>query len=96
MALKRAVFWVGLKRCLSTETVEGSSLPFEGVDDVQSGDGFSFGVFGVGNGIPDDVLEEDLENTAGFFVDKTRDPLDTTSSRETPDSGFGDTLDVIP
>ena len=46
----------------------------------------------VSNGVTDDVLEEDLEDTAGFFVDETGDTLDTTTASETTDSGFGDTL----
>lgn len=81
---------------LSTETVEGSALTLEGVDDVEGGDGLSLGVLGVGDGVTDDVLEEDLEDTSGLFVDQTGDSLDTTSTSETTDSWLGDALDVIP
>ena len=80
---------------LSTETVEGSALTLEGVDDVEGGDGLSLGVLGVGDGITDDVLEEDLEDTSGLFVDQTGDSLDTASSSESTDGWLGDTLDVI-
>ena len=59
-----------LGKRLSTETVEGTSLSLEGVDDVECGDGLSLGVLGVGDGITDDVLEEDLENSTGLFVDQ--------------------------
>ena len=52
-------------------------------------------MLGVGDGVPDDVLEEDLENTTRFLVDKAGDTLDTTSAGETTDGGLGDTLDVI-
>jgi hypothetical protein len=87
---------VGLKRCgLSTESVKGLSLTFEGIDDVHCGDSLSSGVLGVGDRITDDVLEEDLEDTTGFFVDQSRNTLDTTSTRKTTDGRLGDTLDII-
>jgi len=44
-------------RCLSAETVEGSSLSLERVDDVERGDGLSLGVLSVGDRVSDDVLE---------------------------------------
>ena len=42
---------------LGTETVEGSALSLEGVDDVEGSDGLPLGVFGVGDRVTDDVLE---------------------------------------
>mmetsp|Transcript_25053 Transcript_25053/g.58755 ORF Transcript_25053/g.58755 Transcript_25053/m.58755 type:complete len:167 (-) Transcript_25053:23-523(-) len=80
---------------LSTESVQGLSLTFEGVHDVHGRDGLSSGVLGVSNGVANDVFEEDLEDTAGFFVDQTGNTLHTTSTRETTDGGFGDTLDIV-
>jgi hypothetical protein len=56
-------------RCLTTETVEGTSLALEGVDNVEGGDGLALGVLGVGDGIANDALEEGLEHTASLFVD---------------------------
>ena len=41
------------------------------------------------------TLEEDLEDGSRLLVDEARDTLDTSSSCETADSGFGDTLDVV-
>ena len=80
---------------LSTESVEGTSLPLEGIDDIHSGDSLPLGVFGVGDGITDNVLKEDLKDTTGLLVDQARDTLDTTTTRQTADSGLGDSLDVI-
>ena len=95
-----------MSRCLSTETVEGSALPLESVDDVEGSDSLSLGVLGVGDGVTDDILEagrqlphglcgrgnlQDLENTSGLLVDQTGDTLDTSSSSETTDSGLGNT-----
>jgi hypothetical protein len=48
-------------------------------------------VLGVGDGVADDVLEEDLEHAAGLFVDEARDTLHTAAARETADGGLGDT-----
>ena len=70
-------------------------MAFQSVDDVHGGDGLSLGVLGVGDGITDDVLQENLEDTTGLFVDEARDTLDTTTTSQTTDSGLGDTLDVI-
>ena len=80
---------------LSTETVQSLSLTLEGVDNVHSGDGLSAGVFCVSDGITNDVLEEDLEDTTSFFVDQSGDTLDTTTTCETTDGRLGNTLDVI-
>jgi hypothetical protein len=80
---------------LTSETVKGLSLTLEGVDNVHGGDGLTTGVLSVGDRVTDDILEEDLEDTASLFVDQTGDTLDTTTAGETTDSGLGDTLDVI-
>ena len=96
-ALKRARgFVVSQKaRCLTAETVQGTALTLQSIDDVHGSDGLSLGVLSVGDGISDDVLKEDLEDTAGLLVDETRDTLDSTTASQTADSGLGDTLDVI-
>merc|ERR1711934_284074 len=81
---------------LSSESVQGASLPLEGVDNVHGGDGLPLGVFGVGDGIPDNVLKEDLEDSTGLLIDEARDPLDSSPPRKTTDGGLGDALDVVP
>lgn len=52
---------------LSTETVKGSALPLESVDNVEGGDGLPLGVLSVGDRVSDDVLEEDLQDTSGLW-----------------------------
>jgi hypothetical protein len=84
-----------LLKDLSTKSVKGLSLTFEGVDNIHCRYCLSAGVLSVGDRITDDVLEEDLEDTTGFFVDQSRNTLDTTSTRKTTDSRLGDTLDII-
>ena len=80
---------------LHAETVESASLALEGIDDVQRGNSLSLGVLGVCDGIANNVFEEDLQDVAGFFIDETRDTLDTTSASETTNGRLGDTLDVV-
>ena len=80
---------------LTAESVQGTSLALEGVDHIHGGHGLPLGVLGVGDGITDDILEENLENTTGLLVDEAGDALDTTTTSQTADGGLGDTLDVI-
>jgi hypothetical protein len=80
---------------LTAESVEGTALTLERVDDVHGGDGLALGVFGVGDGVADHVLKEDLEHAASLLVDETRDTLHSTTASETADGRLGDTLDVI-
>jgi hypothetical protein len=82
-------------KSLTTESVKGSALPLEGIDDIHGGDSLPLGVFSVGDSVTDDVLKEDLEDTSGLLIDEARDTLDTTTASQTADSGLGDTLDVI-
>ena len=49
----------------------------------------------VGECIYDHLLEEDLEDSSGFFVDESRDTLDTTSASQSADGWLGDSLDVV-
>ena len=55
---------------LTAEAVQGAALALERVDDIHGGDGLAARVLGVGHGIADDVLKEDLEDTAGLLVDQ--------------------------
>ena len=84
------LFW-----SLTSESVQGAALTLEGIDDVHGGHSLPLGVLGVGDGITDHVLQENLEDTTGLLVDQARDTLDTTPTGETTDGWLGDTLDVI-
>ena len=81
---------------LTTESVKGLALPLKGVDNIHGSDGLPAGVLGVGDGVTDDVLKENLEDTAGLLVDQARDALDSTPARQAADGGLGDALDVVP
>ena len=88
--------WWSVVDGLTSESIEGTSLPLEGIDDIHGGDSLPLGVFGVGDSIPDDILEEHLEDSTGLLIDEPRDPLDSSPPRQTSDGGLGDALDVVP
>ncbi|CAI0375212.1 unnamed protein product, partial [Linum tenue] len=77
------------------EAVQGPALPLERVDDVHGGDGLPASVLGVGYGVADDVLQEDLEDAAGLLVDEAADALDAATASQTADCRLGDALDVV-
>ena len=70
-------------------------MSLESIDDVESGDGLSLGVFGVDNGVADNVLEEGSEDGAGLLVDVGGDSLDATSACKSADSRLGDAEDGL-
>ena len=80
---------------LASETVDGSALSLQSVDDVEGGDGLAASVLGVGDGVTDDGFQEGLEDSAGLLVDQSGDSLDSTTAGETADGRLGDSLDVI-
>ena len=80
---------------LTAESIEGTALTLQGIDDVHGSDGLPLGVLGVGDGITDDVLKEHLQDTTCLLVDEARDTFDTTSASQTANGGLRDTLDVI-
>lgn len=60
---------------LTTETVEGTALSLESIDNVQGGDGLALGVLSVGDSVTDDGLKEGLEDTTGLFVDHCKESM---------------------
>ena len=80
----RVVFaCAGTCKCLTAESVEGAALTFQSVDNVHGSDGLPLGVFGVGDGIPDDVLKEHLEYaTAKYYRWWVVTPLRHVSRRD--------------
>lgn len=86
----------GVYEGLASESVESAALAFESIDDIHGGDGLPLGVLGVGDGIADDILQENLQHSAGLLIDESGDALDTPSAGQTSDGGFGDALDVVP
>jgi hypothetical protein len=89
------IFWEAKLNSLTSETVESTALSLESIDDVQRSNSLALGVLSVSNGITDDVLKEDLQDTTGFLIDETRDTLDTTTASKTTNGRLGNTLNVI-
>ncbi|OCT58869.1 hypothetical protein XELAEV_18001357mg, partial [Xenopus laevis] len=86
--------WEG--RDLSAEAVESAALALESVHHIHGGNGLPLGVLGVGDGVPDDILQENLEDPTSLLIDETRDALDSPSPCQAADGGLGDALDVVP
>jgi len=84
-----------LLRCLTTETVKGLTLTLERIDNVHGRYSLTTSMLRVGDRVANDVLEENLEDTTGLFVDETGNALDTTTTSETANGGLGNTLDVV-
>ena len=70
-------------------------MSLESIDDIEGGDGLSLGVFGVGDGILDNVFEEASEDNSGLVIDERADSLDSTSSGKSSDGWLGDTEDGV-
>ena len=74
---------------LSAESVQGSSLTFQNVQNIEGCDKLSFGMLGVANSITDDIFQENLEDTSGFFVDTGEDTYHTASASQSSDCWLG-------
>lgn len=80
---------------LTTETVQGSTLSLQSVDNVERSNSLSLGVLSVSDSVSDNVLQEGLQDTSDFLVDQSRNTLDTTSSGQSSDGWLGNTLNVV-
>jgi hypothetical protein len=78
---------------LAAKAVQGAALALERVDDVERSHSLALGVLSVGDGVTDDVLQEDLEHAAALLVDEAADALHTTTASQTADRRLGDALD---
>ena len=52
-------------------------------------------MFGVGDGVTDDVIEEVFEHMTSFFVNQSRYTLDTSTTSKAANRGLRDALDRI-
>ena len=92
--MKMAVCWERYL-CLTSESVQGTSLAFQGIDDVHGSDSLPLCVLSVGDSIPDHIFQENFEDSSGFLIDQATDSFDTTSASQSSDGRLGDTLDVV-
>ena len=82
-------------KSLTAEAVQSAALTLQSIDHIHGGHGLSLGVFGVGDGITDHVLQENLQHTTSLLVDEAGDSLHTTTASQTTDRRLGNALDVI-
>ena len=80
---------------LASETVQGATLPLQGVHDIHGGDGLAFGMLAVSDCITDDILQEHLQDSSCLLVYQAGDSLDPTSPGKSADCRLGNTLDVV-
>jgi hypothetical protein len=57
------------KTSLTTETIEGTALSLECVDNIEGSNSLALCVLSVCDSIADNTFEEGLENTSGLLVD---------------------------
>nr|GMD69402.1 histone H4 [Ipomoea batatas] len=79
----------------TAESVQSPALPFQRIHDVHGSNRLAAGVLGVGNGIPNHILQKDLQNAASFLVYEPADTLHAASTGQPTDRRLGYTLDVI-
>ncbi|TRY54423.1 hypothetical protein DNTS_023693 [Danionella cerebrum] len=80
---------------LSTKTIQRASLALQSVHNVHGGHRLAFSVLGVRHSVANNVLEKHLQHSASLFIDKTRNTLHATTTRQTANGGLRNTLDVI-
>ena len=95
---------------LSAKAIQSPALPLQSIDHIHGSDSLPLGMFGVGDSVSDDILQEDLrtryhiyihmyfpylENAPGLFINKPRDSLDATPPGKSTDRRLGDTLKEI-
>ena len=81
---------------LSSKSVEGSALTFQSVDNVKGCNSLAACVLGIGDSIPDDILEEDLQDPPGLLINEAGDTLDASTTSQSANCGLGDALNVVP
>ena len=67
-------------------------LSLQSIDNIKRSNSLSLCMFRIGNRIANDSFKEDFENATGLFVDKTWNTFDATTTRETANSGFCNSL----
>ena len=85
MVLKNTVVSLSW-RALPSEAVQSAAGLLEAEDDVKGSYGLPAAVLCVCYGVSDQVLQKDLQDGAGLFVDGARDALHTTTASQSANS----------
>ena len=98
MALKRAFSFASRalqSSNLTTKSIESAALTLERVDHIHGGDSLALSVLGVGDRVPDHVLQEHLQHPAGLLVDEPGDALDSSTAGQAADGRLCDALNIV-
>merc|ERR1719317_987579 len=98
MNVKSYLHYDGLRLHSNSSTaksVQGAPLTFQSIHNVHGRDRLPLRMLRVGDGVPDNVLEEHLQHAPGLLIDEAADPLDATSPSQAPDSWLRNPLDII-
>ncbi|KAF7816065.1 histone H4 [Senna tora] len=79
----------------TAKPIEGPSLPLERINHIHSSNGLPPSVLRVSHCITNHIFQENLKHSSSLLIDQATDPLDTSSSRQSPNRRLRDTLDVI-
>ncbi|XP_032449987.1 uncharacterized protein LOC115519791 [Lynx canadensis] len=83
-----------LGRCRDSQTLPARRV--SGIHYVHSRDRLALSVLSVGDCIPNNVFQENLQHAPGLLVDEAGDPLDSSTPGKAPNCRLGDALDVVP
>ena len=97
LAVLKRTFFVSqsLGENLTSKSVEGTSLAFQSIDHVHGCDGLPLSVFGVGDGVADDILQEDFEDTSSLFIDEAGNTFHASTASQSANGRLGNTLDIV-
>lgn len=76
-------------------TIKGSTLTLQGIDNVKGCNGLASCMFRVSNGIADHGLQKATQHVSCFCVDLIADTLDTTASSQATNGWLCDALNVV-
>ncbi|KRW99414.1 hypothetical protein PPERSA_12518 [Pseudocohnilembus persalinus] len=71
-----------------SETIQSSSLSFQSVNNINSSNSFSSGVFSISNSVSDNVFQEGFQDLSGVVINERGNSFDSSSSGQSSDGGF--------
>ena len=83
------------EKSLTSKSVEGTSLALQSIDYIHGCDGLPLSVFGVGDGVADDILQEDFEDTSSLFIDEAGNTFHASTASQSANGRLGNTLDIV-
>ena len=98
------------RKFLAAKAVQGPALPLQSVHDVYGCDSLPLCMLSLGHGVADDILKKHLridraqkrrcaravhlQDPPSLFIDEAADSLNSSSSCQSSDGWFGDSLNI--